>query len=86
MNVRATAINDDKGILRLTEVEADTVEAAQERAERVARNLSKTGPEPIGIAYDVVGGRRVRLLDGTELDWDDFLAQHGLKDDGLVQD
>lgn len=86
MNVHATAINDDKGVLRLTEVEASTVEAAQERAERVARNLGKTGPEPIGIAYDVADGRRVRLLDGTELDWDDFLAPHGLKDEGLVLD
>jgi hypothetical protein len=86
MSVQATAINDDKGILVFTEVRAETMEAAQQRADRVCRNLGKAGREPIGIGYDTngLGTRRVRLLDGTELSWNDFLANHGLKDEGFA--
>lgn len=84
MSVQATAINEDKGALALTEVRAESLEAAKQRAERVARNLGKAGREPIGIGYDLAtGGREVRLLDGTTLGWDEFLAGKGLKDEGF---
>jgi len=86
MTVQATAINDDKGVLVFTEVRADTLEAAQERAERVCRNLAKAGREPVGIGYDTngIGTRRVRLLDGAEMSWNDFLDGKGLKDEGYA--
>lgn len=84
MSVQATAINDDKGTLVFTEVRAETVEAAQERANRVCRNLGKAGREPVGIGYDIGSTRRVRLIDDTELGWDEFLAAKGLKDEGFA--
>jgi hypothetical protein len=84
MTVQATAINDDKGTLVFTEVRAETVEAAQERANRVCRNLAKAGREPVGIGYDIDDTRRVRLIDDTELSWEEFLASKGLRDEGFA--
>lgn len=82
--IQATAINDDKGTLVFTEVRADTLEAAQERANRVCRNLAKAGREPVGIGFGIDGIQHVRLLDDTELSWEDFLGQHSLKDEGFA--
>jgi hypothetical protein len=84
MSVQATAINDDRGTLVFTEVRAETVEAARERANRVCRNLAKAGREPVGIGYDIGDTRHVRLIDDTELSWDEFLASKGLKDEGFA--
>jgi hypothetical protein len=84
MSVQATAINDDKGTLIFTEVRAETVEAARERASRVCQRLGKAGREPVGIGYDIGRNRRVRLIDDTELGWNEFLASKGLKDEGYA--
>lgn len=84
MSVQATAINEEQGKPVFTEVKADTLEEAQERAIRTATRLATArGGTAIGIAYDLDGGRRVRLIDGTERDWDEFLAERGLKDEGV---
>jgi hypothetical protein len=83
MTVQASAINEYNGQLVLTEVRAATLEAAQERATKVAKAFAKTGKQVVGIAYDLGDIRRVRLNDDTELGWTEFLASKGLKDEGF---
>jgi hypothetical protein len=83
MTVQASAINEFSGQLSFTEVRAATLEAAQHRAEKVAKAFASSGRQVVGIAYDLGDTRRVRLADGTELDWDQFLASKGLKDEGF---
>lgn len=84
MSVQATAINEGQGKPVFTEVNAPTLKEAQERAVRTATRLATVrGETAIGIAYDLGSSRRVRLIDGTELDWDEFLAEKGLKDEGV---
>jgi hypothetical protein len=86
MSVQATAINDNNGQVEFHEVRADTLDEARERATRVAARIDVAFQRPpLGIAYDLAeGGREVRLVDGTTLDWDEFLASKGLKDEGFA--
>jgi hypothetical protein len=84
MTVQASAINDYGGQLSFTEVRAATLEAAQARAEKVAKAFAGSGRQVVGIAYDLGDTRRVRLVDGTELDYTEFLASKGLKDEGFA--
>lgn len=84
MSVQASAINEFNGQLAFTEVRAATLEAAQERAEKVAKAFASSGRQVVGIAYDLGDNRRVRLTDGEELDYTDFLASRGLKDEGYA--
>jgi hypothetical protein len=84
MTVQASAINEFNGQLSFTEVRAATLEAAQARAEKVAKAFASSGRQVVGIAFDVADGvRRVRLNDDTELSWEAFLASKGLKDEGF---
>lgn len=85
MSVQASAINEFNGQLSFTEVRAETLEAAQARAEKVAKAFASSGRQVVGIAYDLGDSRRVRLTDGTELGYEDFLASKGLKDEGYAE-
>lgn len=84
MSVQASAINEFNGQLNFTEVRAETLEAAQKRAEKVAKAFASSGRQVVGIAYDLGDSRRVRLTDGTELGYAEFLASKGLKDEGYA--
>jgi hypothetical protein len=85
MTVQASAINEFNSQLVFTEVRAATLEAAQERAAKVAKAFASSGKQVVGIAFDVADGvRRVRLNDDTELGWAEFLASKGLKDEGFA--
>lgn len=84
MSVQASAINEFDGKLVFTEVRAATLEAAQERAAKVAKAFASSGKQVVGIAYDLGNTRRVRLNDDTELGWTEFLASKGLKDEGFA--
>ena len=84
MSVQASAINEFDGQLSFTEVRAGTLEAAQQRAEKVAKAFASSGKQVVGIAYDRDDARFVRLADGQELPYADFLASKGLKDEGYA--
>lgn len=84
MSVQASAINEFNGQLSFTEVRAATLEAAQARAEKVAKAFASSGKQVVGIAYDLGDTRCVRLADGQELDYADFLASKNLKDEGYA--
>jgi uncharacterized protein YggE len=84
MSVQASAINEFNGQLSFTEVRAATLEAAQARAEKVAKAFASSGKQVVGIAYDLGDTRRVRLASGEEMDYADFLATKGLKDEGYA--
>lgn len=84
MTVQASAINEFDGHISFTEVRAGTLEEAQRRATKVANAFASKGKQVVGIAYDLEDGRRVRLTDGTELGYAEFLASKGLKDEGFA--
>lgn len=89
MSIQATAIYrrtahstgmPGGGEFGLTEVVADDKAAAISRAERVAKRLG----DPFAVAWDLVetpegqsAPRRVRMADGHEMPWEDFVARHG---------
>jgi len=81
MSVQASAINEFNGQLSFTEVRAATLDAAQARAEKVAKAFASSGKQVVGIAYDLGDTRRVRLADGKVLDYQEVLASKGLKDE-----
>lgn len=84
MSVQASAINEFNGQLSFTEVRAGTLEEAQARAEKVAKAFASSGRQVVGIAYDLGDSRRVRLADGKELPYEEFLTSKGLKDEGYA--
>ncbi len=89
MSIQATAIYRRKagaptgpggGEFGMNEVVADDKAAAISRAERVGKRLG----ELFAVAWDLVetpegqeAPRRVKMADGHEMPWEDFVAKHG---------
>lgn len=82
MSIQATAIYRKKAGpgFGMNEVVADDKATAIARAEKVGRRLGT----PFAVAWDLVetpegeeAPRRVKMADGREMPWGDFVAKHG---------
>lgn len=82
MSIQATAIyrHKDRAGFGMNEVKADDKATAIARAERVGKRLG----EHFAVAWDLVeipegqeAPRRVKMADGREMPWEEFVAKHG---------